>query len=341
MVKNEFDSVDIESIGETTLGEQKDNYSAANPTLDCGFCGIKVAQKWKNRPKRFCSVECSNKKARAQKVKDTAQRHSDAGKIQCGYCQIEIDAINSQGARRKWCSPDCKSAARVENKKAKFQEKLLEQTECKYCEKSFPKFNSVKGIARDFCSKPCYRAHGHATRREERKIIFNSRQKKIPCAYCGTEMDYLSKSGIVRKFCSDKCRQTPHALKRRKLKESSMFAVSPKDWWDLKARFDHRCAYCGSDEKLTFDHVVPLTRGGTHGIGNALPCCTICNSSKNNRTLVEWRKYLKNLPAGDPRKIKLSDDGAFQGFLQSENLSRRTDEDLKKLFELSKERNNL
>lgn len=36
------------------------------------------------------------------------------------------------------------------------------------------------------------------------------------------------------------------------------------------------------------DHVIPLARGGRHGIGNVLPACQPCNSSKGARLLAEW-----------------------------------------------------
>lgn len=318
MVKNESNSADIESIEETVLDEQKDEITISNPTLDCEFCGSKVEQRFKNRPKRFCSVKCSNKKAKAKQVQDTAQRHLEAGKVKCGYCKIEVDAVGQQGGKRRWCSADCKSHARVESKTADFQKKLLEQTNCRHCTKLFPKFNSVKGLERYFCSKPCYRAQGWIDRKVSRKLSRNERQKKVPCSYCGTEIDYLSSYGKVRKFCSGKCRQTQHHLKRRGLLEGAIFAITPKEWERLKARFNYCCAYCGSSEPLTFDHVIPVIRGGAHSIANAMPCCRTCNCSKNSKTLSEWRKYLRGLSEGDPRKIKLSSAGAFQGFLKLE-----------------------
>ncbi|HAT1242480.1 TPA: HNH endonuclease [Corynebacterium striatum] len=43
---------------------------------------------------------------------------------------------------------------------------------------------------------------------------------------------------------------------------------------------------------MTLDHVVPLSRGGKNTIGNALPACQSCNSSKHSKLLAEW-KYIK------------------------------------------------
>jgi 5-methylcytosine-specific restriction endonuclease McrA len=37
------------------------------------------------------------------------------------------------------------------------------------------------------------------------------------------------------------------------------------------------------------DHVYPLSRGGSHGIGNVLPVCRPCNLSKGAKFLIEWK----------------------------------------------------
>jgi len=65
--------------------------------------------------------------------------------------------------------------------------------------------------------------------------------------------------------------------------------VTAKDWSRLIDRHRGCCAYCGVKEKLTVEHVVPISRGGRHSIGNLLPVCMTCNVTKNSRLLIEWR----------------------------------------------------
>lgn len=48
------------------------------------------------------------------------------------------------------------------------------------------------------------------------------------------------------------------------------------------------CAYCGSTEQITIDHIVPLSRGGRHEVENLAPACLPCNCSKGARLLSEW-----------------------------------------------------
>ena len=52
------------------------------------------------------------------------------------------------------------------------------------------------------------------------------------------------------------------------------------------------CAYCGAPSEH-IDHIIPLSRGGRHSIGNLTGACAKCNKSKSNKLLVEWRLQRK------------------------------------------------
>jgi len=79
-----------------------------------------------------------------------------------------------------------------------------------------------------------------------------------------------------------------NARRRALLRSVESLQVSGRDWERLCARHGNRCAYCGEAKKLTMDHVIPLTRSGRHSIGNILPACQKCNSSKGAKLLIEW-----------------------------------------------------
>lgn len=49
------------------------------------------------------------------------------------------------------------------------------------------------------------------------------------------------------------------------------------------------CLACGSQTEVTADHIIPISRGGSHGIGNLIPLCRPCNTSKHALTWMEWR----------------------------------------------------
>jgi 5-methylcytosine-specific restriction endonuclease McrA len=60
------------------------------------------------------------------------------------------------------------------------------------------------------------------------------------------------------------------------------------DWLALIDAFDKSCAYCGEETKLTLEHLTPLSRGGKTEVGNIVPACSPCNSSKRARTVEEF-----------------------------------------------------
>jgi 5-methylcytosine-specific restriction endonuclease McrA len=52
--------------------------------------------------------------------------------------------------------------------------------------------------------------------------------------------------------------------------------------------FGNCCAYCGRAGDMEIDHVDPIDNGGPHDIGNILPACTDCNSSKRANDMETW-----------------------------------------------------
>lgn len=59
----------------------------------------------------------------------------------------------------------------------------------------------------------------------------------------------------------------------------------------LKSNFT--CYYCEGKfpiSKLHFDHIVPLSKGGSHSVDNLCTSCESCNCSKGPKLLVDWSK---------------------------------------------------
>lgn len=80
--------------------------------------------------------------------------------------------------------------------------------------------------------------------------------------------------------------------RRRALKaQARTFYVNKKEIMRL---YNSKCFYCEKPSE-TMEHVIPLSRGGSHGIGNLVPCCGSCNYSKAGRTVMEWRLWKKRL----------------------------------------------
>lgn len=68
-------------------------------------------------------------------------------------------------------------------------------------------------------------------------------------------------------------------------------AFNERDWFETKAHFDTRCAYCGDDGELLVEHAIPINRGslGEHRLGNIVPSCRKCNADKGGR---DFRDFL-------------------------------------------------
>jgi 5-methylcytosine-specific restriction endonuclease McrA len=71
--------------------------------------------------------------------------------------------------------------------------------------------------------------------------------------------------------------------KAQKLGNGGSFTAS--EWKALCKKHHNRCLGCGKRRKLTADHVVPVSKGGSSNISNIQPLCGPCNSSKGNKTI--------------------------------------------------------
>lgn len=70
---------------------------------------------------------------------------------------------------------------------------------------------------------------------------------------------------------------------------------STRRWKELSARIierDQVCAVCGTDQDMTTDHVIPISKGGAMwDEDNLVAMCRTHNSQKGNKTegqIVDW-----------------------------------------------------
>lgn len=81
------------------------------------------------------------------------------------------------------------------------------------------------------------------------------------------------------------------------------FNVFLRDRWE--------CQYCATEYKtneLTFDHVIPRSRGGRTNWENIVAACRCCNTAKGNKMPHEVNMYPMNEPRA-PSLYELQDQG--------------------------------
>lgn len=185
-----------------------------------------------------------------------------------------------------------------------------------YCAPHWKQLNRGKTLTplrtiRVVCSFPgCGKPHsghglcdGHNIQRRAGKELTSLRERRAGrlCVECGAP-------AVARDLCqphynkwhwaeSEEGRAARQKAfrKRRAIKRAcTVFLVLSRDRRRMIHRYRGMCAYCKVRPWSHWDHVIPLSRGGTESIGNLLPACGSCNPSKKARYIMEWR-----LPGND------------------------------------------
>jgi len=61
-------------------------------------------------------------------------------------------------------------------------------------------------------------------------------------------------------------------------------------------RDNYTCQYCGTNENLSIDHVIPCSRGGKTNFENCVASCIKCNIAKGSKMPEETGMRLKKRP---------------------------------------------
>lgn len=178
---------------------------------------------------------------------------------------------------------------------------MSESKTCKHCSQTFSLDNFYRhGTNKDGLMNVCKACHNKRCRiieknnPERRKAYWNKYYKANPEKYRAIAKRYREANPEKVRAVFKKWRESSPDIdrirhhRRRAHKESvQTFKVTLKEIARMRSQ---ACFYCGSREKICIDHVVPLSRGGNNSIGNYLPACLRCNSSKKNKTIMEWKK---------------------------------------------------
>jgi 5-methylcytosine-specific restriction endonuclease McrA len=134
--------------------------------------------------------------------------------------------------------------------------------------------------------KRSYNAKYHAMHHEElraKQANYNTahreEQRAYSAQYRAEHPTYATKYRVEHLEAS-----RSYTTNRTHKKRANGGSFSRAAWEHLKTLFGHCCAYCKRRmERLTQDHVIPISKGGWHFSGNIVPACRSCNSLKHTR----------------------------------------------------------
>ena len=84
----------------------------------------------------------------------------------------------------------------------------------------------------------------------------------------------------------DLARAHTQATKARRRSAEGSFTAA--EWRAMCDRYGNVCLACGASGKLSADHIVPLSRGGSNTIENIQPLCLACNLRKATQ-IIDYR----------------------------------------------------
>lgn len=219
---------------------------------------------------RFCSTKCQQR---------YLYQHPKGPICICRYCSKEF--ISKVTAKGMYCSRLCAD-------KDVIIRPVKPNPICKICGKEFE-----RRLTASYCSDDCIREQ--ARRRDFSYQIKNHQVKTIICKECSKELKI--EYGIKNtSFCSIKCslkygRRVSKALRRARVKGLRYESINPIE---IFIRDNWRCKVCGvktpkrlrgtlEDNAPELDHIIPLSKDGTHTQDNVQCLCRKCNGNKSDK----------------------------------------------------------
>jgi hypothetical protein len=102
------------------------------------------------------------------------------------------------------------------------------------------------------------------------------------------ENNRMWKGGISKTVEYKRHMRKENKLKRKQVEGSHTL----EEWNQLCKTYQYMCLCCKStDVKLTEDHIIPISMGGTNDIWNIQPLCGSCNSIKHAKT-IDYRERM-------------------------------------------------
>ena len=214
---------------------------------------------------------CVDHRAHHRSVLHYRRRGEERPTANCVTCGVLLSNVKA-----RFC-PDCRKRenARIERERKRERVGPKPARSCKACGEPI---GPERRRDAEHCSRSCIEKE-RALSPERLRYIRQNQQNRT------------AKTREWRR--NNPAKASNHNLRRRN--RTATGRLLERDWERACRRLSGRCFYCGVTAKLTIDHVIPLSRGGTHTIGNVVPSCLPCNLRKGTRFVMEWRVRMERL----------------------------------------------
>lgn len=211
----------------------------------------------------------------------------------CKYCSIanakKWYKENKERAiknSREW-KRENRERAKENNKKSR--EKYIERTGHDYI------YTHISGKYKSEYFRERYKKNGQKLREAARKFYHEHREeiskRRRENRNCEREAEYREKNKekvaqANREWAkNNKDKVNAIAHKKRAILRNCEGSYTSEEWIALCEAYGNKCLCCRKPNiKLTVDHIIPLSRGGSNYITNIQPLCQACNNKKYTKT---------------------------------------------------------
>ncbi|MGM0807543.1 MAG: HNH endonuclease [Bacillota bacterium] len=266
----------------------------------CGVGGVLPEYKMSKENKKIYNIVCKACNKEYQSRYETTKFCCDACRSKynkenkghkqvCKYCKGEFRVYRKQN----FCTKECWSNYAKVNKKPKAViKKKHKEKNCIGCGISF---TTTRGNKK-YCNKDCAYKHHLNKLDHKRKEEVTYHQRK--CKECGK---HFSSTRWNAAYCNTVC-SNRYSNRRNETTRRRMIRKNGKVDWNISIerllkRDGKRCYLCDANVDLSVDtnhanypsieHVIPVSKGGTHTWDNVKIAHRKCNALKSDKTLDE------------------------------------------------------
>lgn len=237
----------------------------------CAGCSLPIPHS-RNRNAKYCSKPCA---ARAQNVARTQRRREARGTLRCKNCNIVFDP---KGTSALNCSPECRRSSQIAGGKVRYRSNHQHHLD-----------------------------YARQWRRENKQYLLAYNKK-----YRAENAEYFKEFG--KKHRANNPEYYKHRSDMRRAALAGAAFGTPFTWIEIMERDKWTCHLCEKPIRQKrwqqdnphdrwlghVDHVIPLSRGGSHGAEFVKAAHAHCNQSKHAQLMEEL-----SLPMAGPSAEEL------------------------------------